>query len=90
MTSAIDPTKPTSQIAYTQDVRNNFQAAKTEIESLQTDKLSVSNGGTINGPLTVTKLNVSNLPQSNPDGSPPAGSVKGDLYINGGFVCIAP
>jgi hypothetical protein len=36
MASAIDPTKPTTALAYTADVRANFAAAKTEIEALQT------------------------------------------------------
>src|SRR5262245_40391839 len=35
MTSAIDPTKPTSGAALTADVRANFLAAKNEIEALQ-------------------------------------------------------
>ena len=35
MTSAIDPTKPTSGHAFTADVRANFGAAKSEIEALQ-------------------------------------------------------
>jgi hypothetical protein len=41
-------------------------------------------------PLTVARLNISNIPLAKSDGSPPAGSIKGDLYNNGGFVCIAP
>lgn len=35
MASAIDPTKPTTGNPTTQSVRNNFAAAKTEIEALQ-------------------------------------------------------
>jgi hypothetical protein len=35
MTSAIDPTKPTTGIAYTQDVRDNFNTAANEIGALQ-------------------------------------------------------
>lgn len=35
MTSAIDPTKPTTGNATTASVRTNFQAAKDEIEALQ-------------------------------------------------------
>jgi hypothetical protein len=35
MVSAIDPTKPTTTLAYTADVRANFAAAKSEIEQLQ-------------------------------------------------------
>lgn len=35
MTSAIDPSKPGSPVAYTADVRANFSAAKSEIEALQ-------------------------------------------------------
>jgi hypothetical protein len=41
-------------------------------------------------PVTVPRLNISNIPLAKPDGSPPDGSIKGDLYNNGGFVCIAP
>lgn len=33
--SQIDPTKPTSPIAYTEDVRQNFAYAKAEIEALE-------------------------------------------------------
>ena len=35
MASSIDATKPTAGAALTADVRNNFSAAKTEIEALQ-------------------------------------------------------
>lgn len=35
MTSAIDTTKPTTGNPTTQSVRNNFAAAKAEIEALQ-------------------------------------------------------
>jgi hypothetical protein len=35
MTSAIDPTKPITTSPTTQSVRDNFQAAKDEIEELQ-------------------------------------------------------
>ena len=35
MTSAIDPSKPTTGTATTESVRANFLAAKTEIEELQ-------------------------------------------------------
>lgn len=35
MSSLIDPTKPASASATTQSVRDNFSAAKTEIEALQ-------------------------------------------------------
>jgi hypothetical protein len=47
-------------------------------------------GGTVSGPLTVQRLNISSIPPAQPDGSPPAGSVHGDIYNNGGFLCIAP
>jgi len=76
MTSAIDPTKPGDLLAYTADVRENFAAAKSEIEALQT---AVADGPT----------NISGLPDAQPDGSPPVGAKPGDLYINGGFLCIA-
>jgi len=82
MTSAIDPTKPGDLLAYTADVRENFAAAKSEIEALQT---IVATGPT----------NISSLPYAKPDGSPPDGAKTGDIYINGvigkgGFLCIAP
>lgn len=35
MASAIDVTKPSSTAPTTQSVRDNFQAAKSEIEALQ-------------------------------------------------------
>lgn len=35
MTSAIDPTKPTTYVAFTNDVRNNFRFAHDEITALQ-------------------------------------------------------
>jgi hypothetical protein len=40
--------------------------------------------GDLTGP-----LNIVSLPNAQPDGSPPVGAVTGDLYINGGFLCIA-
>ena len=42
------------------------------------------------GTPTLPGLNISNIPLARPDGSPPVGAIKGDLYNNGGFVCIAP
>ena len=51
MASSIDATKPTAGAALTADVRNNFSAAKTEIEALQADvatKLNLT-GGTLSG-----------------------------------------
>jgi len=43
MVSAIDPTKPVDGVpAVKADLRTNLQAAKTEIEALQTDKADVS------------------------------------------------
>lgn len=38
MPSNIDPTKPVALVPTTQSVRDNFSAAKTEIEALQTGK----------------------------------------------------
>lgn len=40
MSSAIDPTKPTAGTATTKSVRDNFSAAKDEIEALQTDVIT--------------------------------------------------
>jgi hypothetical protein len=59
MVSNIDPTVPRSPVAYTADMRDNFQAAKTEIEELQ-DAVGLGSGaldflplggGTLTGPL---------------------------------------
>lgn len=59
--SAIDPTKPTTGLALTPDVRANFAAAKAEIEALQAAIIALQNpqgspfllltGGTLTGPL---------------------------------------
>jgi hypothetical protein len=49
MVSLINPSKPDGPIAYTADVRDNFGAAKTEIEALQTG-LAAATG-------TVTRVN---------------------------------
>jgi hypothetical protein len=35
MPSAIDPTKPTEKMAYTVDIRSNFEIAAAEISTLQ-------------------------------------------------------
>lgn len=35
-------------------------------------------------------INMPSLPNAQPDGTPPVGAVKGDLYNNGGFVCVTP
>lgn len=43
MTSNIDPTKPETGLATTQSVRDNFQAAKTEIEALQVNTAGPAN-----------------------------------------------
>ena len=47
-------------------------------------------GGNMTGKLTVPLLNLAGIPVAKPDGSPPTGAVTGDVYINGGFLCIAP
>jgi hypothetical protein len=41
MVSAINPSKPDGPIAYTADVRDNFGAAKTEVEALQSATVSL-------------------------------------------------
>jgi hypothetical protein len=51
--SAIDPTVPVQGAPTTQSVRDNFQAAINEIESLQSNKLSRS-GGIMTGPITLS------------------------------------
>jgi hypothetical protein len=35
-------------------------------------------------------LNMAGMPHAKPDGSPPDGAQSGDLYNNGGWVCITP
>lgn len=54
MASSIDATKPTAGAALTADVRNNFSAAKTEIEALQAavaSALVAKAGDTLTGAL---------------------------------------
>ena len=61
MASSIDATKPTAGAALTADVRNNFSAAKTEIEALQAavaSALVAKAGDTMTGALTVPGLTV--------------------------------
>lgn len=54
MTSLIDPTKPTTFVAYTADVRNNFQIAYNEITALQ----SLFGGGNVVMQVVTTSTNV--------------------------------
>lgn len=57
MASSIDATKPTAGAALTADVRNNFSAAKTEIEALQAavaSALVAKAGDTMTGTLTTS------------------------------------
>ena len=57
MTSAIDPTKPTTYVAFTNDVRNNFQFAHDEITALQNTvapgPFMPLSGGTMTGPIVL-------------------------------------
>jgi hypothetical protein len=53
MVSGIDPQYPVYGIPTTSSVRDNFQAAKDEIEELQDTKLSLT-GGTMSGPIGLT------------------------------------
>jgi hypothetical protein len=102
MTSNIDPTKPTSGTAFTADVRSNFQKAHDEIGALQASTLPLT-GGTLSGPLNLSgsgtvlavpsgKVNIANFPKSTGDPADLAakGIQSGDLYSNGGSVCVAP
>jgi hypothetical protein len=59
-------------------------ATAEDVNAALAARLSVT-GGEVVGPLRLT-----GLPQAQSDGSAPVGAVTGDLYINGGFVCIAP
>ncbi len=47
--------------------------------------LPLAGNATVTGPLRLT-----GLPQAQSDGSPPIGAVTGDLYINGGVLCVTP
>lgn len=47
MASSIDATKPTAGAALTADVRNNFSAAKTEIEALQAADATLAPKGAV-------------------------------------------
>jgi hypothetical protein len=40
--------------------------------------------------LAVTAVNLAGLPNAQPDGSPPVGAKTGDVFINGGVLCVAP
>lgn len=63
MSSLIDPTKPVSASATTQSVRDNFQAAKTEIEALQALALTKADiaSPTFTGTATVAALTATGL-----------------------------
>ena len=56
MASSIDATKPTAGAALTADVRNNFSAAKTEIEALQA---AVASALVAKGAVTTSGLTMS-------------------------------
>ena len=49
----------------------------------------VSANSVVAGRALVGPVNIKNLPNAQSDGSPPVGAVPGDVYINGGFLCIA-
>jgi hypothetical protein len=57
MASAIDVTQPPYGDPTTLAVRQNFEAAKTEIEALQTEKLSLT-GGTMTGPIVLAATQI--------------------------------
>jgi hypothetical protein len=42
------------------------------------------------GPPGPPATNLAGLPLAQPDGSAPLSAISGDLYNNGGFVCIKP
>lgn len=67
MASNIDPTKPSSGNAYTEDVRANFAFAKAEIEALQSHAASTTN------PHSVTATQV---------GADPAGTASAAIAIH--------
>lgn len=58
MASTIDTTKPVSGSPTTLSVRDNFAAAKTEIEALQTDKANLA-APALTGSATAVNLSVS-------------------------------
>jgi hypothetical protein len=51
-------------------------------------QITATEGAITGGPYL--PISGSNLPAAQPDGSAPAGAARGDLYNNGGFLCIAP
>ena len=76
MASSIDATKPTAGAALTADVRNNFSAAKTEIEALQA---SVAAAGDFKADGTVAGTgNFSTTGSMRADGG---FSVNGDTFL---------
>ena len=90
MASTIDPTKPAAGAATTLSVRNNFLAAKNEIESLQTEVaakqaalVSGSNIKTINGTsiLGAGDIAVSGGTTVVASDTPPASPAAGDLWV---------
>ena len=61
MTSAIDPSRPVQGTATTQSVRDNFFAAKTEIEALQAEIEALKAGAVMSEP-TVIGVTLPNNP----------------------------
>jgi hypothetical protein len=55
MASLIDPSVPVYATPTTLSVRQNFEAAKTEIEDLQDGKLDLT-GGPMSGPILFTPV----------------------------------
>jgi hypothetical protein len=78
------------QLYLNYDDGNSIQWVVANNNAIEGGPFLPLTGGTVSGPLTVQRLNISSIPPAQPDGSPPAGSVHGDIYNNGGFLCIAP
>jgi hypothetical protein len=91
MSSLIDPTKPTETRAFTADVRDNFAAAKAEIEALQ-QGAGNGGGGSTGGPLNLwgasSTINVYDAQISATGGATvPGNDGQGDLnYLAGRHV----
>jgi hypothetical protein len=86
----IKPTPNADGDLWGDHLNQNADTLDTVLSTTTGGKFLPLSGGTLSGPLTVPALNISAIPNAQPDGSPPVGAKRGDIYNNGGFVCIAP
>ena len=77
---------PSNPVSVTD--QSGHQTATLTLIWSTTPALSVqpSGGATVFG----GPMNMAHLPLAQSDGSPPVGAISGDLYNNGGFVCVKP